>query len=150
MNVSAKVSQLLKNLEGFEDEPYQDGNGNWTIGYGHKIVEGDDYKPVGNKDKITKKAANDLLLKDIKDKAVQYINNYVHVDLTQNQFDALVLFVFNIGSNEFFHSSILKFINEGDFEKAASEFQKWVHVDGQRCSGLVARRATERNLFMTS
>ena len=97
MNFSESGLELLKNLEGFSAKAYNDSGGKKTIGYGHLIVAGDGIVPGEIIEKIQ---ATSLLKKDVQ-KAVDAINNVVVVGLTQNQFDALVIFVFNVGINAF-------------------------------------------------
>jgi lysozyme len=69
--------------------------------------------------------------------------------LNQNQWDALVSFVYNVGAGNFISSTMLKLLNQGDYKGAAGEFPKWVHTNGQINPGLVRRRAAERALFET-
>jgi lysozyme len=72
----------------------------------------------------------------------------VHVPLTQNQFDALVSFVFNLGVGNFRTSTLLKKLNAGDNDGAAQEFGRWIHAGGKALPGLVRRREAERALFL--
>jgi len=149
MMFSSRAVDFLKEVEGFSETPYQDQACNWTIGYGHKIVDGDSYYPMGPKKKITKAAATTLLKSDMQDKAGNYIDRYVHVELTQNQYDALTSFVYNIGADAFFNSTMLKFLNDKNFIKAAGEFHKWCHIEGHISEGLVCRRSDEKHIFMS-
>uniref|UniRef100_UPI001B316D19 lysozyme n=1 Tax=Pantoea ananas TaxID=553 RepID=UPI001B316D19 len=77
------------------------------------------------------------------------INTNVKVKLTQNQFDALASFVFNLGSGNFVKSTLLKKLNAGDIAGAADEFGKWVNAGGKKLAGLVKRRAAEREVFIS-
>ena len=113
--------------------------GTLTIGYGHT-------KNVKPGQKINQKKAEKLLREDIK-KAEKAVRQLVKVKITQNQFDALVSFAFNVGKNAFEKSDLLKFINSQKFDSASAEFPRWRYSKGQVCRGLVNRRADERKLF---
>ena len=79
---------------------------------------------------------------------VKVVNHYVRVPMTQNEFDALVSFTYNLGVGSLRSSTLLKKLNKGKYIKADKEFGKWTHVNGKRNRGLVARRAREANLFL--
>lgn len=72
---------------------------------------------------------------------------FFHVPLTQGQFDALVSFAFNCGSLALSTSTLLKKLNSGDYEGAASEFMRWIHAGGKTITGLQRRRLLEKRLF---
>jgi GH24 family phage-related lysozyme (muramidase) len=74
----------------------------------------------------------------------------VKVSVTQNQFDALVDFVFNLGQGKFAGSTLLRGLNAGDFSGAAAEFVKWDHAGGQVVPGLLRRRLAEAQLFQSA
>lgn len=97
-------------------------------------------------DKITESEADDFFNLDVS-RVEFYISIYVTVDLTQNQYDALCSFIFNVGRGNFAGSTLLKKINEKKFSEAAAEFPKWIYAKGQVMPGLVRRRAAERELF---
>ncbi|MDH5654208.1 MAG: lysozyme [Gammaproteobacteria bacterium] len=126
--------------------PYKDVSGAWHIGYGHKLKPGEDYlrAPAG----ITRDQAEALLRADLAD-AEKAVNELVKVKLTANQYDALVSFVYNIGSGAFSTSTMLKLLNQGKYDKAAAEFPRWVNVGRKQVAALVARRAQEQSLFLT-
>ncbi len=69
------------------------------------------------------------------------------VEVTQNQFDALVSFAFNLGPANLKSSTLLRKVNSGDVNGAADEFLKWNHAGGQGPAGLTARRNAEKTLF---
>jgi lysozyme len=75
------------------------------------------------------------------------VNRYVTVPLNQNQYDALTDFAYNAGATNLRTSTLLKKLNKGDYIGAALEFGKWIYGGGKRLSGLVTRRAAEKNLF---
>ncbi len=75
------------------------------------------------------------------------VNRLVIVTLAQNEFDALVDFVFNVGVNAFQRSTLLDLLNTGDYAGAAQQFQRWSLCKGQVVAGLLRRRNDETNLF---
>ena len=72
----------------------------------------------------------------------------VKCELNQNQFDALVSFVFNIGRDNFKRSSMLKFLNSNHYPLSSGQFDRWIHSRGKVVQGLVKRRAAEKALFL--
>jgi lysozyme len=131
---------LTKKFEGLRLRAYQDSVGVWTIGYGHTG------KDVMEGTVITEQQAIAMLISDIST-AVAAVNRLVKVGLTQNQFDALVDFVFNLGVKAFQNSTLLLKLNKLDYPGAAEEFLKWDHAGGKVLSGLLARRQTEEAMF---
>ena len=117
MQTSQTGINLIKKLEGCKLEAYQCSAGVWTIGYGHTGAD------VFKGKKITQNDAETLLKTDLK-RFETAINNQLIVDLTQNQFDALVSFIYNIGINAFKNSTMLKYLNKGEFYAAAKEFER--------------------------
>ncbi len=79
--------------------------------------------------------------------AANVVNNLVHVSLTQSEFDALVDFVFNVGSGNFASSTLLKLLNEGNFAQAAMQFERWDKAKGVVVAGLLRRRLAEKAEF---
>jgi lysozyme len=77
------------------------------------------------------------------------VNNAVTVPLSQNQFDALVSLAYNIGTNAFSGSTLVKKLNSNDFRGAADQFDVWVNAGGKRMQGLVNRRGKEKALFLS-
>jgi lysozyme len=143
MQYSKDGLNLTEQFEGVRLTSYPDpatGGDPWTIGYGHT---GSDVHPNMT---ITQQQAEELLMKDVQ-KASQAVNSRVHTDITQDEFDALVDFVFNVGAGNFAGSTLLKKINEGDMEGAAHEFEKWDMAAGKHMAGLLKRRQAEENLF---
>lgn len=144
---SYNAIRTIKQWESCRLESYQDQRGIWTIGYGHT---GADVVPDLH---ITQDRAEYLLDQDLMVPCAG-INMYTKCKLTQNQFDALTSFVFNIGIGNFKKSTMLKMLNSNDIAGAAGEFGKWnlITVNGQKVvsKGLTNRRAAERELFLTS
>jgi len=140
MKSSPVAAELIKKIEGLSLIPYKCPGGVLTIGYGHTKTT----KPGM---KITAKEADALLADDIKE-CEESISKLVVVPITQNNFDALVDFVFNLGESNFKKSTLLKRINAKRFYEAADEFLKWNDINGKPSIGLTNRRAAERNLFL--
>lgn len=139
---------LIRRFEGFRPNVYQDAAGHWTIGYGHLIKPGESYYPYGNIKTITHEEAVRLLEQDTAT-AQNAVREYVKVPLTQNQFDALTSFVFNVGVGAFRNSILLRKLNSGDYSGAAKEFEKWKYAKGIELPGLIARRTEEKRIFLT-
>lgn len=134
--------EIIKHFEGLRLEAYKCPAGVLTIGYGHtsEVFEGMT---------ISEERAEQLLIMDIAD-AETAVNTLVTVELNQNQFDALVSFVFNLGSGNFSSSTLLKVLNKGNYLECANQFRKWNRADGKVLEGLKKRRAAESLLFMSS
>lgn len=145
MKFSDAGCACLEKSEGKKSFKYKDSAGLWTIGIGHLIKEGERFTT------LTDKEIYDLLKSDVA-VAEADVNRMVKVALTQNQFDALVCFVFNIGGGNFYKSTLLKLLNAGDYKGAANQFGKWnkARVKGElvEIAGLTARRERERALFL--
>jgi lysozyme len=145
MRIGEKGLLLLKDLEGYEDKVYLDTAGLPTIGYGHKI------EPYEHLSIVTEEQAENLLLKDI-EIVETCINNWVLVPLVQEEFDALVCLVYNIGCHAFHSSTLLKMLNVEDFDEAAKQFLVW-NKDRENGKlvvnkGLMNRREREQKLFL--
>lgn len=139
MTYSKTGLHLTESFEACKLKAYRDANGVWTIGYGHTcgVIEGMTCTPL--------KAA-EWLTKDVQ-RTECAVNAMVQWPLTQDEFDALVDFAFNVGINAFHRSTLLQLLNVQNFLGAANEFEKWDHVSGRVCAGLLRRRETERALF---
>lgn len=141
MNYSENGRKATEGFEGLRLTSYQDSVGVWTIGYGHT-------SGVHAGMTCTAEQADQWLQEDIQG-AVYVVNKVVTVPLNQNQFDALVDFVFNLGSGNFQNSTLLKLLNQGNYQGAANEFPKWNHAGGVVVAGLTKRRNAEMVLFNT-
>ena len=133
---------LTKQFEGLSLTSYQDQVGVWTIGYGHTgpTLQGGLT--------ITQDQADQLLLSDVAS-SVTCVNRAVTSQINQNQFDALVDFVFNLGCASLLSSTLLRLINAGDFASAAPQFLLWDHAKGVVIPGLLRRRQQEMALFQS-
>lgn len=139
VEINAKGLSVLKNHEGFSAVPYKDTGGVLTVGYGHT---GHITGPV------TQEQAEQLLKADLK-VAEHAVADNITIPLNENQFSALVSLVYNIGSQAFAKSHLKLYINQGNFELAANEFDKWVYDNHVKLPGLIDRRAAEKQLFLT-
>jgi lysozyme len=140
MKVSQQGVDLIKQLEGFSAQAYRCPAGKLTIGYGHMLQD-------TSISEISSAMAEALLKVDI-ERFESAINRLVRVPLSQNQFDALVSLIYNIGIAAFSRSILLKKLNKGDFSAAADEFDRWVYVGKTVSVGLQSRRKIEKSLFI--
>lgn len=144
MQTSANGLAFIRDHEGCELHAYPDpGSGGepWTIGVGHT----GGVKPG---DTCTMQQAMQWLKEDVQE-AEDAVNRLVKVELSQDQFDALVSLVFNIGGGNFAKSTLLKKINARNFEGAADEFPRWNRAAGRVMAGLTKRRHAEQSLFQS-
>ena len=144
MKTGKEGKNLIKKYEGFRSHAYVCPAGVNTIGFGTTRING---KPVPENMKITLDEANVFLDADLYD-FENGISSLVKVELNQNQFDALVCFVYNIGLGAFKKSTLLRKLNSEDFDGASKEFLRWNKAGGKVLPGLVRRRESEMNLFL--
>ncbi len=143
MQISHNGIQFLKQWEGFEANAYKDTGGVWTIGYGTIKWKG---QPVAQGMAITEKEAELALQEDLA-WAQTAVNQLVRVSLTQNMFDALVSFVYNVGETAFQKSTLLRLLNQGNYTEVSKQFERWRFDNGKEVKGLLNRREAERALF---
>lgn len=136
---------LIKEFEGFRATAYLCPANVWTVGYGTTRINGN---KVSKGTRVTTEEADIFLEQDLK-QFEDCINKSVLVELTQNQFDALVAFVYNVGVGNFQKSTLLKKLNSGDYEEAAEQFLRWDKAGGKKLAGLTRRRKAERELFLS-
>src|SRR5574344_1625340 len=135
MRASNKLIQALKIFEGCKLKSYVDCAGVLTIGYGHTLG----VKPSQT---ITQEQADTLLKGDLLP-AEKYVDS-LGVCKTQGQFDALVDFVFNLGSGALTESTLLKKIKvNAETKEIQSEIGKWIYAGGKKQEGLIKRREWE-------
>lgn len=147
MKISNNGIELIKQFEGLSLKPYLDAVNIPTIGFGNTFYE--DGTKVTLKDKpITEQRATELLEFIANKTFSENINKVVKVPLNQNQFDALVSFSYNIGNKNFNWSTLLKKLNQLDYEGASLEFGRWNQANGKILNGLVLRRQKEKELFL--
>ena len=140
---SENAIDLIKRHEGFSPTAYYCPGNKLTIGYGHVLKNKLDRT-------ITVDEANDLLNYDLisLEKQLNKLLTINKIQLNQNQYDAIISFVFNIGITKFKNSTLFKHLKNNDFLKAALEFNKWIYASGKIQQGLVKRREAEASLFI--
>lgn len=143
--VSRAAIDLLKRFEGYRQTAAQLPDGRWTIGYGHTLTAREGAE-------VSESDAEALLLYDLISVA-HAVNENLFAPVSQNQFDALCSFAFNIGLDNFRRSQVLKRLNSGAMVQAACAMELWRKADfqGERIvvDSLVRRRAAEKALFLT-
>lgn len=143
MKTSHTGITAIEGREGIRFTVYLDSKRLPTVGVGHLVLKSDNLK-VG--DKITQEQCDAFLEKDLSI-AENAINNLVHIPLSQNQFDALVSFVINIGTGKkgFAGSTVLRDLNKKDFAGAANALMLWV-----KPIEIKGRRRSEQKQFLTA
>lgn len=156
MKVGANGKNLFKEWEGLQTHVYTDSGGEPTIGIGHlitreerlsgKIRIGSSF--VDYRNGLTEQQCWELLEQDlvIAEKAV---NSAIKVSLNQNQFDALASMAFNIGAGAFRGSTLVKLLNQGQYDQVPGQMRRWVRDNGKVVQGLVNRREKEIRLWET-
>jgi lysozyme len=139
MKTSDEGISLIKKFEGCRLEPYFCSGNVLTIGYGHT-------KDVIENMSITEDTAEALLKEDLKDFEEQ-VSNLVKVELNQNQFDALIAWTFNLGSGNLSSSTLLKKLNNSEYDEVPEQIKRWNKAGGKVLEGLIRRREAEALLF---
>lgn len=142
MKLGAAGLGLIKSFEQCRLTAYLDQRGRWTIGWGHTGPE------VHEGLVWTQAQADAALVVDVQ-VAVLGVIKSLDIAATQQQFDALVCFTYNVGATAEAHSTLLKLVNSRQTASAAAEFLKWDHVDGVENAGLKRRREAERALYLS-
>lgn len=169
------AKDFIKRFEGLNLEAYLDGGGVPTIGYGStRYLDNSPVKaaiPIfeeittinkdgkkekdkkligheGENDKITLEEAERMLIKNILT-IDNFVQPLIKVNLSDNKKSALISLVYNIGMGNFRFSTMLKKINDSDFEGAAKEFERWKWDNGKVINGLIRRRIAEKELFLS-
>ena len=142
MIVSQKGLDLIKKFEGFSNKEYICPAGKATIGYGHVILASESFQ-----EPMTRLEAENLLKKDLEPRQ-KSLNGFLKVNLSQNQFDALMSLIYNIGTGNFQKSTLLKFVNDRLFDKVPDQFRRWSYVNGKVSKGLLNRREEEIKLWL--
>lgn len=144
MKTSAAGLDIIKRFESCQLQAYLCPAGFWTIGWGNiRYANGE---RVQKGDVITQEQADADLAYDVGD-TERVISRNVIKPLSQNQFDALVSFVYNIGAPNFVGSTLIRLLNQGNYAWAAEQFDRWTYAKKVKLEGLVRRRAAERALF---
>ena len=147
MSVNKATLDLIKQFEGCKLTAYQDIVGVWTIGYGTTAAAGLGITPAKGMT-ITQERAEDLLRQGV-DKFAATVDALITASVNTNEFGACVSLAYNIGPNAFSKSTVLRELNAGRKEKAAAAFRMWNKADGHVIKGLVNRRESEIELFLT-
>ena len=137
---------IIKLFEGFRSKPYKCPAGIPTIGYGATFY------PNGKKVTMTDAEITEVqateLLSHMLVNFEKYVDSYCVDTITQNQFDALVSFCYNLGPANLKASTLLKKVNANPQDESIRlEFMKWVKAGGRTLAGLVKRREAEANLY---
>lgn len=154
MNLSSRSQDLLERLEGREPTVYLDAAGLPTIGAGHCLTRDEITSGkirIGNvavhyRYGLTDEQIDALLAQDVAP-VEQAVDRLVDVPLMQCQFDALVVFAFNVGTDALARSTLLRRLNGGDYADVPNQLRRWVWAAGRRVRGLVNRREAEIRLW---
>lgn len=142
-HINQRGIDLVKHFEAFYPKAYQDEVGIWTIGWGHTGLHHND-GTVHRGRTITEEEGEALLKYDM-NVFERRVDRLIDVDLTDDQYAALVSFDFNTGGLE--GSTLRKLLNTGDYDGAAKQFMRWDKAGGRRLKGLTRRRISEKRLF---
>jgi lysozyme len=138
--VAESTIELITGFEGKRTKAYQDQQGNWTIGVGHLIRKQDRYMLHRE---LSEDEVRGLLHQDLK-KCSDALESALKVMVNRQQADALHSLCHNIGPDRMVKSDVVKYLNEGDQQKAANAFLNWSNP------GLRQRRKAERALFLAN
>jgi lysozyme len=142
MKTSIKGIDFIKSFENFSPISYICPSGFQTIGYGHVVGRDENF------DNISEMYAEEILVQDLCIAETSVFRN-ITAPLEQNQFDALVSFVFNLGGGSLQRSSLRQKINYGSDEcEIYNEFVKWVYAGGRKLLGLMRRREAEAGMYL--
>lgn len=140
MTTSSKGLRLIKGFEGLRLESYKCPAGVWTIGYGHT-------KGIKPDMVIDQSKADEYLIEDIA--PIERFLNALKINFRQEQFDALVSWIFNIGVGDFKGSTLFKKISaDAPDEEITDQIIRWVYAGGKPLPGLKKRRIAEANMFL--
>ena len=140
MKTGDKGIALIKSFEGLELTSYKCPAGVWTVGYGHTRAD------VTPRRTISEVEADALLRADL-ERFERAVAKHTAGHATQDQFDALVSFAFNLGGEALKTSTLLRKHNEGDYAGAAAQFARWNRAGGRVLAGLTRRRLAEAKLY---
>jgi len=135
------IDSMIKKWEGCKLKAYKDGGGVWTIGWGHT-------KGVKENDTCTQEQADTWLQQEANEVAFGILS-VTHVPLSENQLTALVSFVYNVGLTAYINSTLLKMLNQSNYQGAADQLLRWCKDNGKEVKGLLNRRKDERELFLS-
>lgn len=139
VGINKSTLDLIIGFEGYRERAYQDTKGLWTIGVGHLIKSNEAHLLS---EILTRDQVYDMLEDDLRD-CDDAINEFIHVPLNQNQYNALCSLCFNIGVDHFRDSSVVRHLNQKNYAQAADDFLMW-----DKPSVLLPRRHKERAIFL--
>lgn len=141
MKLGERGAELIKSYEQCRLKAYlPTANDQLTIGWGHCGPE------VTEHTVWTQEQADEAFLQDV-ERFERCVNKAVTVPLTQNEFDALVSLCFNIGCAAFSGSTLVRRLNNSDYDAASEQFARWNRQGAKVLDGLTRRRAAEAELF---
>lgn len=140
MKTSAAARAAIFGFEGCRKQAYACPAGVPTIGVGHT-------RGVKLGQSCTDQQAQVWFSEDLED-AEAVVASLVQVPLSQGQFDAMVSFAYNLGPGNLKASTLLKYLNAGNYSAASAQFKLWCHAGGKVAEGLVKRRAWETDSFL--
>ena len=146
LKTSPEGIEIIKRHEAFRSKPYLCPAGVPTIGYGAT------YYTFGHKVKMTDPEITQLDAENLLKKMLKHfeagVNRYVQREITQNQFDSIVSFSYNLGLGALQRSTLLQVVNKNPNDKDIKyQFSRWVRANGKKLKGLVKRRKEEANLY---
>lgn len=154
LHLSLPGAASLIEAEDWRRKAYPDSDKNLTIGVGHLLTRSEltagkiliSGRSIRWGNGLTDVEVMHLLVQDVWSREVA-IHNLVSVPLAQNQFDALLMFVFNIGAEAFANSTLLRRLNEGKYTDVPTQLRRWIHTGGKVSKGLKTRREMEVALW---
>lgn len=142
MKTSPKGIALIKEFEGLRLKAYKCPGGVWTIGYGHTAG-------VKHGMAISERQAEEYLKADLI--AFEKYLNGLGLAINQNQFDALISFIYNVGTGNFSSSTLLRRVRVNPQDNSImDEFLRWVYSKGRVLPGLQRRRLAEMKLYFSN
>jgi lysozyme len=132
---------LIRSFESFSPTFYVCAGGYKSIAYGHVVKPGEVFNLP-----LSPENGEIILLKDV-GVAERAISRLIHVPLSQNQWDSLTSWTFNLGSGSLERSTLRAVINRQEYDEAPDQIKKWIYAGGRKLRGLVIRREIEARLF---
>ena len=139
--ISPAGLRLIRLFESFSAMPYICAGGYQTLGFGHVVRPGEAFDLP-----LSLESGEKLLLANVS-KTERAISRLIRVPLSQNQWDALTSWTFNLGGGALQASTLRQVINRGDLDEAPDQIRRWVYAGGRKLRGLVKRREIEARLF---